>query len=685
MKQMKYVFILFAYMCISSVAFAQASPFYSTQNQYVKVTVNSTSGQFYITSSDAQGNYELTSAGSGGIYNSYTTFYLHNTSDNSDKYYCNQSTKVEFPTQSAPLAQYVHPDSTFPIGDTIRSIWGTVVNDNFNFGFTVVQNVWPILTPQGGQIMIQYVVTNTDVNSSYIFNGVMLLMDMTVNANIPYDQCQTAKSNPLILTANQYDAAPSYANRNTVCWNGVEDRYTNAISSGVSQMPGWYVVGFRFPDISGETDTARQPLMAKGTLRGAGLVEPNELIVADYGTMVDSTWDFSAFGTINPQTGSVPNYAQPGIGYKWNLSVLGGSNATVATAYGMNDYTSSYAMCQGPLMTFVGLSERDHYRQNANYSVYDSLNTWVDVYVANVDHAAHVSYNTGMKLDLTGAPDLVPPKNLFQPAPLTDNPGQSTTQTGFVAHTYWNLMLDTVHHKQNTTYTETLSFRDSNSQNNAFYLDTTCPNLVTITYHPFVNVDTVPPTVQSISTTRLSSQWEVKDNLTTNIGIDTIEVVADSNYSYTVGTYTKCQASNNVSITATVKDTTKHGRFVFKVIDCNSVTVAMDSATFTPGTISVFENSMPSQTIVSNYPNPFSATTQLYLPTTLAGLSGEKPAVRVFSVLGEDVTRTAIQSDVFTGGSRIVTINGALLPAGLYTAILQTTNGIVQNRMMLIK
>jgi hypothetical protein len=129
-------------------------------------------------------------------------------------------------------------------------------------------------------------------------------------------------------------------------------------------------------------------------------------------------------------------------------------------------------------------------------------------------------------------------------------------------------------------------------------------------------------------------------------------------------------------------DTTKNAEFKFRAVDCSG-NVSFGSVSYTAPLNAVTEPIvLPTGISVINYPNPFSRTTQIQLSDELAN---EKPQIRVYSVLGSDVTNVGITSDKKINGSRIVTFDGSALPAGLYNVSIITTHGVTNHQMMLMK
>ncbi len=81
-----------------------------------------------------------------------------------------------------------------------------------------------------------------------------------------------------------------------------------------------------------------------------------------------------------------------------------------------------------------------------------------------------------------------------------------------------------------------------------------------------------------------------------------------------------------------------------------------------------------------NYPNPFNPTTTIHFAVPPPG---NNVALDVFNMLGEKVKTLA--SGYFRPGSYAVSFNGANLPSGAYIYRLQTENGSIYRKMVLIK
>ncbi|HZV11616.1 MAG TPA: hypothetical protein VFA55_00255, partial [Candidatus Kapabacteria bacterium] len=558
--------ILFAVSALllffSSSAFAQYTEFISTQNKYVKANVLLASGQLQITTPDG---LALSYYGGSGQWNSYTTFRMHIAG--SDVYYTNMTRKSPNDLGNGIVggseSQLHLADTTYKIDDTIRTIWqngprGTT--DQSMNGFRVTQNIWPVLTPGGGLIMIQYIVTSLDSiqSSSNACLGVMLVLDNDVyHGGQPADACNGQSEpddNPRILTSLKYDAVPQGGSINP-CWIGNEDVYISRTG-----IPEWYLAGLRFPDYNANGTT----LLGKGVLKGPGLVPPDTFYVGDWGSTIagfkDSAWDFDS--VVIP--GNSINDAATG--YKWSMNVVNGYSKTVATAYGTNDFTGNYAICNnGPLMTLVKVSPLDH-RRNPN-GVFDSLNTRVDVYLANVDHSQNEPQSVNVHLDLTNAPYFVGPASDSLPIQVGLENNSSNIGQEFVGHAFWNLAVDTTLTHVNQDYVNTLSFNISNRNLPAF--NVTCPNPVTITYHAYQK-DVTPPQIVVYYQSKDTSDWIVSDDQNFyDTGLDSIVVISDTNYKYTPVTFSKCDPTQGAHVFVSVIDTAKNASFKFRVVDCS--------------------------------------------------------------------------------------------------------------------
>jgi hypothetical protein len=613
----------------------------SVENGYVRALVNSRSGQFAVESKEG---YPLSYRGANE-WNSHTVFYLLATG--SDAYFTNQVSKENPARKDFAGKQSVlfFPDSCYVIGDTVRTVWTNMRS------FRVLQNLYPIETPSGGQIVIQYSVQARDENTSNHFKGIFLELDLSVHTPTTGDNCQLNEDKPLVLTSIAYDAIPSAS----VCWKGVERRYKD--STG---MPDWFVAGLRFPDF-GPTGT----LVGKGVLTGKGLTAPNEFYVSDWGAtsngLKDSAWNFEF---LDQRRG----YADAAVGYKWRMDIVGTSAPRViATSYGMNDHQAGFSICQEKLMTMVAVSPHEHFR-DVN-GTWDSLNTIVDVYVANVDHQMRATTRDTLIIKMTGAPEFLVPSPTRQ-FPVIPGTQSANLGGGQVGHARWVLKIDTNKARANQDFVENLSFRVTTS--NIPEMNTDCDNVSSIHLHGYVP-DNTPPTVAIVSNTRTSRQWELRDGGSGNTGIDSVTVVANANFQYAPPSFLRCDTSEKPRATVLVRDTTKSARFVFRVVDCagNFVT---DSMTFTPFTGGIADGSTPLTSAIAVFPNPLSRDAQVLSDGRARGL-------RVVNAFGQDVTALVMAEHV---GDGVVTFDASHLAAGVYHVIAEVLGLMSRTRFVVV-
>ena len=179
------------------------------------------------------------------------------------------------------------------------------------------------------------------------------------------------------------------------------------------------------------------------------------------------------------------------------------------------------------------------------------------------------------------------------------------------------------------------------------------------------------------------NDWIVSDNSDFyDTGLDSIVVIKNTNYTYVPPTLFQCDPSHGAHVIVNVTDTTKKASFVFRVVDCSGNS-SIDSISYAPIKSAVIEPiTLPAGVSVINYPDPFSRTTQIQISDEL---NQQKPQIRVYSVLGTDVTAAGITSTNEINGMRVFTFDGSSLPAGLYNVTIVTAHGVTNHRMMLLK
>lgn len=660
---MRLSFLVLCFLMLATAANAQLLDYLTTQNQFVKVNVLKISGQVQILTVNGD---PLTFSGQGQ-WNSYTTFRFN--ASGTDHYFTNQAHKKYtggMANVAGSQSTFVEADSTKKIGDTIRTYWG---QSKF-LSFQVHQDVYPIQTAGGGQIMIKYWVYSNAPGASSVFKGILLVLDLQVQQ--PSDSltaaCPINSDGPLVLTNLRYNARPREPGIVTsICWWGSEKKYDKDSGAGI---PEWFLAGRRFPDYGPSGF-----LLGKGTLKGPGLTPPDLFFVTEWGNastgLKDSTWDFTHLVTDR-------DYTDAAVAYQWNATLVAGlPPVEYTTAYGMNDHQGNLSVCGDSLMMIAKVSPRHHYRgTDGNY---DSLNTHVDVWVVNTGHWSQMTQNDAVTLDLATAPEMIAPGQLTQPASETDVPGTTASNLDqcVVGHTSWVLVADTSGKDHSTDFDEKLTFSASDASNTAY--NHRCQEMATVTYHGVP--DTVAPKTAFTLSTPLRTDISVSDNSGNDAGVDSIVVLTNTGYRYIPPTVMDHCDRSVLTITVTLKpaDTSLSRRFVFKVRDCKGNT-KIDSVVWTPaGHVGVNEAWTPGTVTMHAYPNPFSGAAEIIFETQSAIAPDD---VRLYSVLGADVSRNAGLRISETAQGVTARVDGSALTPGMYTIVARVEGTMVRQTVV---
>ncbi|HZV12974.1 MAG TPA: T9SS type A sorting domain-containing protein [Candidatus Kapabacteria bacterium] len=633
----------------------------TVRNGYVSVTVDQISGQI-------QHIMQLSPFGADLIYpgsaTSHTNFYMNVASV--PRYFTNNNDGAFLVYDGNDTATYVQPDSVYKIQDSIVAEW---VDLN---GYDVKQYSYPFLTATSGQIAIEYRVMKVNANTPNVFLGILLELDVFSSGD---SKCSsTGNDKSLVLDSHEYEAR--YTGGGGVCWAGVPKKYTG------TNVPDWWHAGAGFDNqnypcgnCALATGTLKNPSVV-GPRTGPVLVPPDEFDIGDWAnSLKNMVWNVQY-----PYLDTNGIYGDCAVIYKWNVVENSGAAYRCCTAYGPNDFANDNYICNNAAF-FLDLRFPDTLIQNAK-GVYAPMLDTIKLWCTNVRLDGNSDQNTIATLDTTGSClVLAPGETLSKPVNQisTNSNNIQAWKTGYCT---WLVRVDTMSCcKPGESYVA----RDSMKVN------VTCADYTQfagscypamLTYCPYTVADTLPPVISLYATTRYMSNWKLSDDRKNDQGIDTIIVIQNENYIYTPPVFHLCDTSVQPHVIVNVSDTTKNALFIFRVVDCAGNT-AEDSVFYTPAPTAVVEPIvLPAGVNVINYPDPFSRTTQIQISDEL---NNERPQIRVYSVLGTDVTKAGITSDKEINGSRIITFDGGSLPAGLYNVSIITMHGVTNHRMMLLK
>ena len=105
-----------------------------------------------------------------------------------------------------------------------------------------------------------------------------------------------------------------------------------------------------------------------------------------------------------------------------------------------------------------------------------------------------------------------------------------------------------------------------------------------------------------------------------------------------------------------------------------------DFGTYFPVSVDRINSQLPvAYNLAQNYPNPFNPTTKIEFSVPKA----EKVTLKVYNILGQEVAK--LVDDFYKEGTYKVEFNGSKLPSGMYIYRLQTSNGAIAKKMIMIK
>ncbi len=105
-----------------------------------------------------------------------------------------------------------------------------------------------------------------------------------------------------------------------------------------------------------------------------------------------------------------------------------------------------------------------------------------------------------------------------------------------------------------------------------------------------------------------------------------------------------------------------------------------DFGLYTPVSVGKVSNVVPrTYELHQNYPNPFNPTTSIEFAVPSAG----KVTLKIYNILGQEIT--TLVNSIYTEGVYKVQFDGKYLPSGVYIYRLQTPEGAITKKMLLLK
>jgi hypothetical protein len=533
-------------MC-SVVRNALADPL-TRQNAYAFVKVNEVTGQFQI--DDMRGPQHLTYPD----WTSHTNFKM--IVSGTQRIFTNEN-NVAIPvyTDAAHTknATYTAPSRVIYRNDSIVAIWDDL------YGFHIEQLTFPFLSFGGGSIGIEYRVTKIDSNTGNQFLGVLYEMDIFVSD--PRGLCPgTGNDKALVLTAHGYEAKP----RNGVvgCWDGVVVDYKTG------NIPEWFHAAGLFPNVGTTVSLGRfhGPSVAPPLTGGPKLTAPDEVAFGDWGNnntktgLKDIGWDIYPVDLAPGGT-----YVDAAAIIKWNA---GGDNWRCCMMYGPDDNTNDHLMCpdQG---VFVDLRFPKKIFLDPVTGIYNPKVDTIRIWGANTQNDGTPARNMTAVIDTVGTcVQLVAGQSLSKPMYMEKvSPPNNNVQAQRTGYCEFYFKVDTGRCcvKTGLFVEDSIKLRVITGN----FPNFTYPCLPTVTYHcQNTPPDTMVPRYGGGQTTFGNYQWIVADSQQYDTGIDSIIIrSAATNWNVTVPGFAHC-TKQNVTITATVTDTTKSGCVTIDIVDC---------------------------------------------------------------------------------------------------------------------
>lgn len=194
--------------------------------------------------------------------------------------------------------------------------------------------------------------------------------------------------------------------------------------------------------------------------------------------------------------------------------------------------------------------------------------------------------------------------------------------------------------------------------------------------------DNKSPVIAFVDSTKTSKSWKLTDTQTNDVGIDRVSIVLNTNCDYTVSTFARCSATELVTLSAHMIDTTQNAKFVFLVRDCQGNS-ALDSASFIGVPLSVQEDGSgvvpASISLLQNYPNPFNPATNIAFGIPTSGVVH----LSVYDMLG-GLVATLVNSTM-SAGQYVAEFNANRLASGMYTSVLEFGGKRISHEMLLSK